>query len=790
MRLVIAAIGLTVTTLTIHAQPPPPPPPRPQQTPPVLQPTPLSIITGRVVDADSDNPLPHASLAVAGSELGQSVVLTDREGHFSIAAPAEHARLLVRKTGYARTEVAAAITGEATDIRLTRAATVSGRAVDQMGEPIVGAQVLAEALSSTGSDPKSQGASGTDDLGEYRVWGLAPGTYRIAIITIRADAVPQIAGTTTIFESPPVKTYYPASMNSRDAQPIDLSAGEDRSAIDFVVPSGQVGGEPFGIVGSRGPTADQEQTDAPPTGIIGGRVSGSDGQGIPGVAVRLFDAVRAMPLSAYTTDVDGQFLFLDLPAGRYRIAAAKPGYGPVDGGNLAVSGLAQLGVARPARLADAGAHEQVDFTLARLATISGQVLDELGEPVERARVELLTLGFESGRRRLVTANVAPRLTDDHGRYRFYGIRPGQFVVCATVGQALSANLPGYSLTYFPGSAVASEAQIVPVDWAQNLTGLDFMLTRTRTARISGREFDASGQPTMAGALKLKPSAHSSSIANVIVGALRQADGAFEFPNVPPGEYVIQAVRTNPSSSTEGESASLLVSVNGTDLTDIVLRMSAGSAIHGRFTFDTADLSKIPSPSSIELTARPDDSDLAPERVAIADIHPDWTFDLGGINGPRRLDLVRTSPQWALKEIRVNGVDVTDRPLSFGRGDQSLGDVEVVMTDRITELQGVVSDAQDHHPMRSHVLVFSTAHEHWYPASRFLRHAVPSAPDGFFSVSGMAPGTYYAAAAAQIPSEGADAWQDPEFLSSLVPQATIVVLVEGQRQDVRLRLSGP
>jgi hypothetical protein len=37
----------------------------------------------------------------------------------------------------------------------------------------------------------------------------------------------------------------------------------------------------------------------------------------------------------------------------------------------------------------------------------------------------------------------------------------------------------------------------------------------------------------------------------------------------------------------------------------------------------------------------------------------------GLHGPRRLRVERVPPGWALKEILVNGIDATDRPIAFG-----------------------------------------------------------------------------------------------------------------------------
>ncbi|HMB78947.1 MAG TPA: hypothetical protein VKI43_02725, partial [Vicinamibacterales bacterium] len=71
-------------------------------------------------------------------------------------------------------------------------------------------------------------------------------------------------------------------------------------------------------------------------------------------------------------------------------------------------------------------------------------------------------------------------------------------------------------------------------------------------------------------------------------------------------------------------------------------------------------------------------------------------------------------------------------------------------------------------------------------SRFLRRATAAA-DGTIALAGLPPGSYYAAALAQLPADGVDAWQEPAFLESLIPHATSLSLGDGQKQVLNLKL---
>jgi hypothetical protein len=128
-------------------------------------------------------------------------------------------------------------------------------------------------------------------------------------------------------------------------------------------------------------------------------------------------------------------------------------------------------------------------------------------------------------------------------------------------------------------------------------------------------------------------------------------------------------------------------------------------------------------------------------VAHARINDDWTFEMSGITGRRRLQVVEAPKGRALKAVLVNGLDVTDLPLSFGRKDQSLSDVEVVLTSRVTLLSGTVADDHARPTPGATVIVSSIDRDHWYPGSRFLRKTVVG-PDGMFSAEGLPQGNFY------------------------------------------------
>jgi hypothetical protein len=497
----------------------------------------------------------------------------------------------------------------------------------------------------------------------------------------------------------------------------------------------------------------------------------SNGVPLPYAAVRL--DVPARP-QLVRTMIDGRFEFRDLPAGTHRVSASKVGYFERE---------------IPVTLKQAETLDNLQWALDPFGVIAGRVFDEHGDPVQGARMEVLQLRYEGGRRRLVPVQSLGAATDDRGAYRLFGLRPGQYVVSAEVaGASVVADLPGYARTLFPGTVLASQALVVTIGPIGEATGVDFGIVRAATATVSGRRVTAKDEPA-GGSLQLLPSQHSLSALGAPADARTYPDGRFEFPNVAPGDYVIQSYHGRRSNSIEGEFGAARVTVTDGDVKGVVVRTSAGSSIQGRIVFEPSLGTNLPNPWDVALSPIPVDYDLSPQNnFASADIHPGGTFVIDGINGPRRLEVITAPPGWVLKEIRAGGIDVTDQVLPFGTADESLRDIEVVFTDRVSELIGSVRDDRARPMVAASVIVFSTDRARWYPRSRYVQRDRTEA-DGSFSIAGLPSGTYYAVPVRDVPADGDDAWQEPAFLESLIPTAMTVLVGDGGRSSVNFRMSG-
>jgi hypothetical protein len=120
-----------------------------------------------------------------------------------------------------------------------------------------------------------------------------------------------------------------------------------------------------------------------------------------------------------TTGPDGRFAFENLAAGTYQLSARRKGY--------VEQAYKQHEFFSTAIIVGPNLHsEDLRFELRPDASISGQVFDEMNEPVRSAQVMLLHQGLRLGRR--ATWQQGQVMTDDQGHYHFGHLPPGTYFV--------------------------------------------------------------------------------------------------------------------------------------------------------------------------------------------------------------------------------------------------------------------------------------------------------------------------------------------------------------------------
>jgi protocatechuate 3,4-dioxygenase beta subunit len=736
-----------------------------------------NTIRGTVVAEETGQPIRNARIR-DDDNPDAAAAATDAEGRFVLGpSPARH-HVSVAKSGFLN---AAATAEDGVEIRLTRGAAITGRIFDDLGEPLPLMNVAAQRISrgSNGESTFERVAVGeTNDLGEYRLFGLTPGDYVIATAPGRLETA-----TSSVPLSPErivFRTFYGPAETAERARRVTVGPGAEVTGIDIAFALAPIEAM------RPGPPPPPAGPDA--TAAIRGRVLRADGLPLRRGRVQLSSGDDLFSPYATATDDEGRYHFANLRAGTYLLSASTLGNERVTYGQDH-----PFEPASPVTLKAGETADSIDMTLGRSAAIGGRILDEYGDPLESVVVYVERIVVARGRRQLAPVPAATiSHTDDQGRYRVFGLPSGRYVVTASIPEpetrSRKADPMGYAHTYFPGTPVPAEAQPVDLAQGQQALAMDFILSRSRVFRIAGTARTADNRP-LHGMIALAQSYRSGALATPSKSIRTAEDGGFEFDRLPPGEYTIQAASARSAVSTEGEFALQFVTIESSDILGLTVALSRGSTIEGHLTFDGGEPPDDPDFHITPVPADPDLASLVGNVPARADVHGDGTFEISGISGLRRLELTHSPAGWGLKTIRVNGIDAGDTPFVFGTPEQSLHDVEVVVTDKITQLDVTASAAKRTRiGALARVVVFSTDRERWYERSRFVAVA-PISAEKPVQFQGLPPGDFYVAALDRPGNLEDPQPQNGPFFESLIASATRVTLAPGEHRSISVSVTG-
>ena len=151
-----------------------------------------------------------------------------RPGRYSIGA--DRSGYLATPAGVTTLSLIPGETLKGVTIKLTKQAIITGRVVDADGEPLAGVRVQCLRWTTMGQNGQRtltpQGSGGTNDQGEYRVFGLTPGEY----IVSADDTGP---GPETGVRAAYVTLFAPGVTDLADARAIHLAPGAILEGIDF-----------------------------------------------------------------------------------------------------------------------------------------------------------------------------------------------------------------------------------------------------------------------------------------------------------------------------------------------------------------------------------------------------------------------------------------------------------------------------------------------------------------------------------------------------------------------------
>ena len=216
----------------------------------------LTSISGTVIDSATGQVVAKAAVVLRvvspSSDKDESKsATTDPTGHYELPdiRPGEY-YLSVSKTGYLNggygrrlgrnggtpISVSEGKSLAGMDIKIQRGAVISGRVLDEDGEPFPNVQVMALQYLHMGGKRRMMpvGQAQTDDRGEYRVHDLAPGNY---YVSCHVDARRSPVVTETDGKKAYAATYYPGVTAVDAATAVAVTAGSEGIANFSLAPS-------------------------------------------------------------------------------------------------------------------------------------------------------------------------------------------------------------------------------------------------------------------------------------------------------------------------------------------------------------------------------------------------------------------------------------------------------------------------------------------------------------------------------------------------------------------------
>uniref|UniRef100_Q01NB9 Cna B domain protein n=1 Tax=Solibacter usitatus (strain Ellin6076) TaxID=234267 RepID=Q01NB9_SOLUE len=181
-------------------------------------------IAGRVLEDHTGNPL--ALVEIRLLKPGQRAVVaeleTDAEGRFrSPEVAAGEYTLEFAKANYGNATLHLPA-GQSATVRLVRGGVIAGTVTDPKGQPIPGAKVFTMVKSANSAVLRpTANVTAVDERGQYRIFGLPPGQYGVAV---SYDAAAKGAGAGVLF--------FP---NNQRPRLFTVSGGEEFAGTDFAI---------------------------------------------------------------------------------------------------------------------------------------------------------------------------------------------------------------------------------------------------------------------------------------------------------------------------------------------------------------------------------------------------------------------------------------------------------------------------------------------------------------------------------------------------------------------------
>jgi len=464
------------------------------------------------------------------------------------------------------------------------------------------------------------------------------------------------------------------------------------------------------------------------------------------------------------TDDEGYFRLTGLPPGDYYLSASAGGY-------LSTTVFATERPAQPNdRYFRPGA--SVTITLKKGGVITGRVTNAEGRAVVAVPLTLEYARDENDRQRPTTSVQNEGWTDDRGFYRFYGLQPGSYLVCAGCSGRQRRGVTAFDSdapTYYPSSA-RENATEVKVGAGEEATGTDIRYRGERGHAIRG-------VITGAADFKFRPDVRLRSpgaqdvfmYSNVEDQSLK-----FNFEGLPDGEYELTAGRGVSGEDDGATSPPRRVVIKGADVNGIEMRLIPLGSLSGQLILatDSADC---------RIQQRRRLSDISPVLYRDDGTQRGFMIDRPSQQGAFAIRAVEAGHyrlaaslphiEWYLRAITQTGLAPANRPVDVSRqgltlqpGERKTGLV-VTVAEGAALLSGKVTSSTESASLPARLRVYLVPAES-ASAGDALRYAeIEAESNGRFTMRHLAPGRYYLLARPASDAESSEAPPRPAAWSA-------------------------
>jgi protocatechuate 3,4-dioxygenase beta subunit len=518
-----------------------------------------AMIRGHVISAESGAPLRRAQIRLSSSELrGGRLATTDGDGRYEFKdLPAGRYSLTASKGGYVSLqygqrrpfepgkpiELVDAQLLDKADFALPRGSAITGRVLDEFGEPVAEAAVQAMRYQYVGGRrqlvPTGRGGE-TNDLGQYRIFGLPPGEYYVSAIVRSMGNFAMAEGGLSTGQAPMTSyapTYYPGTTNPAEAARLSVALSQETGGVDFAllpVRTARISGV---AMNSMGQPAGEAMVmlmprDTELAGIgMGFRMGGG----------------------ATRTATDGTFTLTNVAPGDYTLQV-RTGVGGV---TMVSSGGGGSGVFVSAMTVEEGrsqAQPEPEFG-SMPVSVAGQDVSGLTIVTGRGGTIAGKVVFEDGTapdyERWKNMRVMPQPAVESFTFQALGrgMQPvgedGSFEVSGVAGQVLvrPIGLPGgwtLKTVMYNGQDITD----TPIDFkgTEEATGISIVLTAL-TTNVTGSVSDDRGQPVKDYTVVVfaDDSARWGPNTRFVAVGRPNQDGRFQVKDLPPGDYLAVAL---------------------------------------------------------------------------------------------------------------------------------------------------------------------------------------------------------------------------------------------------------